>query len=606
MEKRYFLTINSYNLAHYFSSALIAPSNYYNNRNKDLQNRFDNYLLLCNSKFAGESNCALEIALNEKEEFPKRITENFYLFDMPLPISRVKGIYFLNEKQKVTTEFNVTSGSAFIPQSLLFVADEKGIDISELDGAEAKVNPADWLEPIIRFDQLMGGFSLMNIARDKYQNYSSGYFSTLGYVNNAFRRILSEQNIETKSNFVFAFDNEGKFKDFHDAIYSDINFDVLKRFAKKDGVSIESRNGLIQIDKIPENKQTYLIAVIDSYGVNRRKKIDSFISDLVSGVFSKERSEGLAFAFGINKGYKSFRNRYKTEKFEISVKFLLNSQLDYYTIESIYQNVFNNLADIPSFSYIDSWCPRKSYLNHLFSGYDTFKVLDELVVLKKSEDLFEQLLRSSLDKKHRIFETLVERIASFFPGFVSIDEAVLNSMLTTDLDLLLREYAESIYKSTSKTFISEAKRIQDLEKHIESQNDIISDLRNQIKLIPGAKDIEGSHELGPESLVKEQPSEIEVANSDVEMHVFNNKDVQDSKNEKPKLPGNFRQSARKEKSIPIFDTPQIRIENTRFKELEKLSSKALKDIASRLSIHFGSKDTKASIIAKILKNEFKQ
>jgi hypothetical protein len=101
------------NLAHYLGSGIIVPSIYIENKNADIQDGFRNYLLLSTSKFTRDTNCAIEIALNSDEE-AKKISENFYLFSTPLPISRIKGIYFTSEEKKISSDFDITSGTAFI------------------------------------------------------------------------------------------------------------------------------------------------------------------------------------------------------------------------------------------------------------------------------------------------------------------------------------------------------------------------------------------------------------------------------------------------------------------------------------------------------------
>jgi hypothetical protein len=354
MKTTYFIPIKSMNLAHYLSSGIIAPVNYIENRNQDVQNRFNNNILLSTSKFTTESNCSLEIVFDEKEEIPKKISDNFFLFNMPIPISRIKAIYFTETQQKTNTVFNITSGAAFIPGKLLLISDDKPIATNELENIIIKTTEVDWKHYLKKFDQIMGGFALMKIGKEDFQNYPFHYFKTLGNINSFFHQILNDQDIKIENVFEFVFIDNGKFKSFHDTIYSEVTSDVVARYASKDNIIIETRNSLIQIDKIPETSQTYLVSILDSYGPGKRKQVDSFISDLVSGNFNEKRKEGLSLIFGINKGYSSFRNKYKTSNFEVDIKFHLDSKLDYYIIESIYQNVFNSLNNISSFKYIDS------------------------------------------------------------------------------------------------------------------------------------------------------------------------------------------------------------------------------------------------------------
>ena len=138
MSNSFYIPINSMNLAHYLGSGIIVPSLYIENKNVDIQDGFRNYLLLSSCKFTTETNCAVEIVLNSEEEVPQKISEKFYLFDMPLPLSRIKSIYFKNEEQKINTNFNITSGTAFIPEGLLKISKEESIDTKELENVEYK------------------------------------------------------------------------------------------------------------------------------------------------------------------------------------------------------------------------------------------------------------------------------------------------------------------------------------------------------------------------------------------------------------------------------------------------------------------------------------
>lgn len=334
MSNSFYIPIHSMNLAHYLGSGIIVPSIYIENKNADVQDRFKNYLLLSSSKFTKDTNCAIEIVLNNDEEAPKKVSGNFYLFDMPLPISRIKNIYFTNEEQKVNTNFNITSGSAFIPEGHLKVTKEENIDTKELDGVKYQSSEKNWSEYLKRYDQILGGFSTMKISKEQFQNYPTHYFSTLGNINNLFSNILEKQNVNIKNSFQFAFTNEGQFKNFHNTIYSEIDYSEVQRYAEneKDKVKLEVKNGIVQIDKISENTNTYLVAILERYGKGKRMQNDSFISDLISDKFFQnidkgekgKKKEGLSLIFGLNKGYKAFRNKYKTLKLILSFILIAN------------------------------------------------------------------------------------------------------------------------------------------------------------------------------------------------------------------------------------------------------------------------------------------
>lgn len=398
------------NLAHYLGSGIIAPSIYIENKNPDIQDRFKNHLLLSSFKFTRDTNCAIEIVFNNNDEAPKKISEHFYLFDMPLPISRIKNIYFSNDEQKVSTKFNITSGSAFIPENLLKVTKEDCIEMRELENIDYKSSEINWGGYLKKYDQMLGGFSTMKISRENFQNYPTHYFSTLGNINSLFSKTLAQQNITIENRFQFAFTDEGKFKNFHNTIYSDIDFNELQRYAESENVRLETKNGLIQIDKISENTQTYLVSILESYGTGKRKKNDEFISDLLAKKFVEKKKEGLSLIYGLNKGYKSFRNKYKTANFEVDIKFHLDSKLDYYIIESIYQNIFNSVKDSLSFEYLDSMFLEAKKEEIEAPNYITYQMIDKTIIWKLKV----------LSPVEKLLSKITEIVSKWFPSFLEV------------------------------------------------------------------------------------------------------------------------------------------------------------------------------------------
>ena len=91
---------------------------------------------------------------------------------------------------------------------------------------------------------------------------------------------------------------------------------------------------------------TYICYVLYNYGVgeeSRRRKIDELILNNFTGLKST-KEEACAFYYGYNRGYAAFNNQYRGENKTENVKFQLNSLLDYYTIESIFEYSFNNVV----------------------------------------------------------------------------------------------------------------------------------------------------------------------------------------------------------------------------------------------------------------------
>ncbi|MEI6066157.1 MAG: hypothetical protein WCP96_02360 [Methylococcaceae bacterium] len=440
-EKKYFLPIKSVNLAHYMSKGCICPANYLKNRSQDIQTKFENCLLLSNTKFTDQTNCALEIIFNNPLEEPRKISENFFLFDSPLPISRIKKIIFQDEKKKITTSFNISSGAAFLPDNLVEIDSSlEATNSNQISNLNLEGVDKDWNTELELFDKLLGGFSLMSIAGNEYQNYPLNYFNTLSVINSLIKKEFINQAIPVNNDFEWAIINTSKHGKLHNTIYSKIDANIIEEFARKDSIALEKNNGKYMLDKIPRDSKTYLVAILASYGDGARLTIDNFISDFVSNKFPDEKKEGIALIFGINKGYEAFRNKYKTENFEVDIKFKLDSQLDYYTIESIYQFVFNNKKDNYSFDYIDNWCVKLKE-NILRDDCETYQVLDKTISYKKKEKVVSQYL-----------------FQQFFQNFEK------------DFEEYTRLIFDKVKEQFEKTIQSQANEIFKLKENIEKLN----------------------------------------------------------------------------------------------------------------------------------------
>lgn len=551
------------NLAHYLGSGIIMPSIYIENKNADIQDRFKNYLLLSSSKFTKETNCAIEIILNNDEEAPRKISEHFYLFDMPLPISRIKNIYFINEEQKVNTNFNITSGSAFIPDGLLKVSQEESIETKELENIEVQSSEKNWSEYLKKYDQILGGFSTMKISKDNFQNYPTHYFSALGNVNTLFGDILAQQSINIENSFQFAFTDEGRFKNFHNTIYSEIDYKEVERYAENDKIKLEVKNGLLQIDKISENTQTYLVAILESYGKGKRKQVDSFISDLIAGKFVEKKKEGLSLIFGLNKGYKAFRNKYKTSNFEVDIKFHLDSKLDYYIIESIYQNVFNSLSNISSFKYIDSLFSETKKEEIKTSNYITYQMIDETIVWK-------QRVLSPIEK---LLSKIAQRVSDWFPSFVQVKKNEIELLFKSEIE----DFKTEIETEVSNRYKTELEQNKSLIEHL---NNIISDKDKTINQL--------------EYQIKENNK----LKTDIEENLIEKEEIKTSEPQNNTVNQNSGSLFSDEK----FDTNTITKE-----QLEKLSMTALKKKAKEMKVpKYSTYKVNTDLINEILKIVSKQ
>ncbi len=483
--KTYFLPIKSENLAFYFAKGCICPTKYLQNRNTDIQNRFDNQILLSNSMFTNETDCSLEIILNEETEKAVQISNSFFTLEMPLPISRIKKITFKNEEQKINTVYNIESGAAFLPINLIEVVPNSiEINTEEFTSINNQNSLKDWSKELEQFDRLMGGFAVMSIAGNDPQNYPTNYFNTLSVINDLVRDEIINQEVEVKNNQEWAIIRTEKFNRLYDAIYNKINNSTVENFAKVDKVQLLTNNGKYLIDKINQEKLTYFVAILASYGEGTRQSIDTFISDIISNKFPIERKEGIALIFGINKGYDVFRNNYKTNNFNIDVKFKLDSQLDYSTIESIYQFAFNNKRNNSDFEYLN-WV--NEYKDHTdYKDFETYQVLDKTVIIKKKEkpgftDFFQSISRN------KIYQKIISEINKCIPKYlIDKDNVEGTKYFTTLLKEDFEEYEKEVFQKAKEELEKGLnnkfeKKNNEKSLEIEKLNNFIQEQKNEIK-----------------------------------------------------------------------------------------------------------------------------
>lgn len=471
----FYIPIKSANLAHYFVKGCICPSIYIKNRIDDIQSNFDSYLLLSTTKFTDNTNCSLEIVLNENDEIVKKIFDNFYLLDCVLPISRIKNIVFNDEQQKTNTVFNITAGASFLPLNLIRVEQNSNpISLKELGSIKIEKSQNNWESNLNIFNRLLGGFAIMKIAKNEVENYSENYFDTLAIINRIIGNELKKQSLKISDKYKWAIIKNGKHIQLNEMIFSTISEPILMAYAKDEGITIKKENGKYKLNSKDEHSKTYLISILASYGEGTRMTIDNFISDLISNKFPEERKEGIGLIFGINKGYEILRNEYKTNNFQVDVKFRMDSLLDYYTIETIYQYSFNDKICNGKFEYLDNWV-SKFTKNIKSSNFETFTILDKIIVTKKKDkielpEFFKSCFQNS--SRDKIYQIIVSEINKFLPNYIidkNTKEGIeyFKNLLENDLE----KYSIEIFNQI-KSNINIENEIKNTESKLELINKI--------------------------------------------------------------------------------------------------------------------------------------
>jgi len=477
MEKSFYIPINSGSLAHYFSKAIILPAKYFTNKPEDIQNRFADSLLLSESKWVGNCDCSIEIVLTDAEakELAK-VSDSFYLYNTPIPISRVKSVAFLDAKQKETTIWNINSGAAFVPDGIVSVEKNRDIDIlsdTEIEAGNDFKSTAEVSDKIKRFDIILGGFAFMRLGGKSFMNYSENYFSTLSY----FNKLVEEQTLNAAKEKGLKFSNkyiglfskqESEWSKWQQYIYQNLDAQEIEALAEKEGIRVEKKLGLLKIDSINPSSHLYELAILATYGDRKNKSADDLVTDLSNGTIAPEKVEDVSILFGLNNGYSKLRNKYKGAVKDNNVKFTLESKLDYYIIESIYQFVFNGSKSNYTFSYIDSWCPSSRYKPNV-KGYETFKILDTVIIAKKKQTPLEFFLENY---SAEIYSTIVRSINQWLPPFAKSDE----------------KEAMQFFEKQLRNSLTVA--VESLQKRIESECEANYDLQRQEAVESYQKEIE--------------------------------------------------------------------------------------------------------------------
>lgn len=457
MEKTYYLPISSASLAHYFGAGYIAPSIYFPNKPNNIQDKARNKLILVEHLGVKDSDCCIEIIITEGEKKDlQKVQDKVFLYAKPLPISRVKSVIFSNAKQKDLTVTNIELSTAFIPNQIIKV--EKNFGDFNLANVAFKVDNSikNFKEQLQLLNRLLGCFSLMKFGGEDYMNYSQNYFSTLSFFNKVIEDELSVAKRKVNPLYHDVFIGQASFKSLNKYLY--------KTTAEEDLVEIANIEKLLIIkDKITKivdlsnlEKASFIVAVLNTYGVGseaKKKKVDGLILSNFKSEISPEKSEVVSLCYGLNRGYSVFNNTYKSGNKRKDVKFKLNTQLDYYTIESLYQYAFNKTKS-GAFPYLDNWCPKqfpKKYLKKI-----NYMILDVEVIEKKKPQVASQTYLTNL--LHKLFQ---KDTASLLNNFITqIRDKVYEDALEEFQEALdekqnkineLKQQASSNYKDKSQS-----------------------------------------------------------------------------------------------------------------------------------------------------------
>ena len=212
--KTYYFPIQSPSLAHYFGSAIIKPAKYFTNKPHDIQDKYKDFLLLTTKFGTTETDCCLEIVLTDDESKELIDVEGgWLLFDVnPLPITRIRKIFFSDKEKRDITIINIGMSTAYVPERLV---DIRKFDNNPSDTIRIPIdcNGVEQREEIIKFDRFLGALALMKTVGESYMNYSPNYIVTLAFFNSLIAEQLKKTHLfDLKTSYQGIFTNSKGFE----------------------------------------------------------------------------------------------------------------------------------------------------------------------------------------------------------------------------------------------------------------------------------------------------------------------------------------------------------------------------------------------------------
>lgn len=396
--RSYFIPTNSTLLPIYFGSGIIMPSGYYKGFLNAFQNISNGALIISEDKWLPGSNCSLEIVLtpDEKEKLIAASEQSgLFTLDTGLPISRVMHIFFWNDNQMENTIWNTDNGAAFIPNRIVSSKNTSDVALHSTKiniGIKNTLLADDLLKKAKQFDILLGGFAFMKVAIDRDINFPHNYFSTLAYFNSLIAEQVKfaekSEKLDFNYNYAGLFTENSEWQYWKPFIFKEIKERDLDEVALNQGIKLEKKLGQIKLDSIDINSVFYDLVLLNTYGDNKKKGLEDLFSFFEKADISVEKKEEIALLFGVHIGYSKLRKSYQVHGKPVTTKFTLESQLDYVTIESLYQYVFNNntnkTREIRDLDYLQPVLPE--FKDEIIkTKFTTYRILDITVISKKRE-----------------------------------------------------------------------------------------------------------------------------------------------------------------------------------------------------------------------------
>jgi hypothetical protein len=587
-KNNYYLHINSGSLAHYLRGGCIKPSVLLNNRERDFQDNCSDKIIVSTKKWNKDSDCSVEVILSPQEvKTLEKIGSDYLLFNSILPISRIKTIFFTKKEIAKDIEWKINSTSAFLPIRIVKVDKPLLIETSKenFNFQNTRANNIEALKvKLKRFDRLMGGIAFMrtslNCIEDKKINFSENYFDTISYFNNYIRNEVKSSNIKINEFFHDIFSLKAPIVNF---LNKKIDFSIVEKIANEESISLKSNFGVLSLDNIPHNSLSFKLAILNTFGTEESKSVESLIEDLFPKLTINEGEE-IALLFGLYKGYNSIRNYYKFSNKKVIAKFELNSNIDYYIIETLFQYSFNTKELNDSFDWLVQVMPNGIEMPVSYD-YKSFNIFGNTVVLGKND--YSNYLNEILEK-------MSNEIGSWFPkNIISIDKETVSEKLKSIIKPSIRQMVKEVQLDVSRN-IAENELINKSKEKIEikeltSKDNILDSKSEKDNSTPSKKSTNCTSQLEKETnVIKQSQGTLETKGR------IESNDVEIDKESNTVEPDLF--NATSEEPLNKTDSPAI----LNAKELSSKTIKQLKKYADENGIKIQRGITKKGDIIKFI------
>lgn len=384
----FYIHINSDTLADYLLRGVFCPSRFLNNKNRDIQNLYDSFLLLSDKKWNAESDCSIEIILVE-DDIAKliQLQNHYFVFADCLPISRLKKIHFADKRKAKNVIWNINQGAAFVPEwaiSYEYKSKPETVALKGKHGFPESYSEQNIKTKLERYDRLMGGLAFMNIGllNSTFNNLDTtiNYLSAAAYFNSQIANEIKNEKIIINSDVQTIFSGKNEIFKY---LAKPITIDEVSEMGKKENQKVEKKFNAIKFESLDPKSLTYKLAILHTYGKGKVKSDNDFVSGLLSMTKSKLVEE-LALVFGLHTGYTSLRNSYSNSNGKMAIKFKLDTKLEFYLVESLFNYAFKEHKISSQIDFLSNF-PQENKTTKTANTFNHLRLLGGNYTYKKQE-----------------------------------------------------------------------------------------------------------------------------------------------------------------------------------------------------------------------------